>query len=155
MDMAVMEAMATERGPLMPSLLLLPRLSQKPMLTTVAMDMAATVATDTARGLLMPTMVATDTVAMEATDTARGLLMLMLTMVATDMVAMEATDTARGLLMPTMVATDMAAMVAMDAASKPQTSPAISPKKCFQRISNPYHELSQLQIKFSVKELYT
>merc|ERR1711989_285398 len=147
MDMAVMEAMATERGPLMPSLLLLPRLSQKPMLTTVAMDMAATVATDTARGLLMPTMVATDTVAMEATDTARGLLMLMLTMVATDM--------AGGLLMPTMVATDMAAMVAMDTASKPQTSPAISPKKCFQRISNPYHELSQLQIKFSVKELYT
>merc|ERR1719312_298210 len=97
------------------------------------MDMAAMVATDTARGLLMPTMVATDMVAMEVTDTARGLLMLMLTMVAMDMAAMEATDTA----------------------SKLQTSPAISPKKCFQRISNPYHELSQLQIKFSVKELYT
>merc|ERR1711942_598574 len=82
-----MEAMVTERGPLMPSLLLLLRLSQKPMLTTVAMDM----------------------VAMEATDTARGLLMLMLTMVATDMAAMVVTDTARGLLMPTMVvvATDM------------------------------------------------
>merc|ERR1719400_1533599 len=94
-----------------------------------------------------------DMVAMEATDTARGLLMPMLTMVATDMVAMEATDTARGLLMPTMVATDMAAMEAMDTASKPQTSPAISPKNCFQRISNPYHELSQLKIKFSVKEL--
>merc|ERR1711875_41470 len=119
------------------------------------MDMADTVATDTARGLLMPTMVATDMVAMEVTDTARGLLMPMLTMVATDMAAMEATDMARGLLMPTMVATDMAAMVATDTASKPQTSPAISPKKCFQRISNPYHELSQLQIKFSVKELYT
>merc|ERR1719495_2810266 len=95
------------------------------MLTMAAMDMA--------RGLLMPTMVATDMVAMEATDTARGLLMLMLTMVAT--------DTAGGLLMPTMVATDMAAMEATDTASKPQTSPAISPKKCFQRISNPYHEL--------------
>merc|ERR1719300_1568558 len=118
-----MVATATERGPLMPSPLLLPRLSQKPMLTTVAMDMA--------RGLLMPTMV------------------------ATDMVAMEVTDTARGLLMPTMVATDMVAMEATDTASKSQTSPAISPKKCFQRISNPYHELSQLQIKFSVKELYT
>merc|ERR1719312_30925 len=136
----------------MPSLLLLPRLSQKPMLTTVAMDMAAMVAMDTARGLLMLTltMAAMD---MVATDTARGLLMP--TIVATDMVAMEATDTARGLLMPTMVATDMAAMVATDTASKPQTSPAISPKKCFQRISYPYHELSQLQIKFSVKELYT
>merc|ERR1711972_1293656 len=96
-----------------------------------------------------------DMVAMEDTDTARGLLMLMPTMVATDMVAMEATDTARGLLMPTMVATDMAAMEATDTASKPQTSPAILPKKCFQRIPNPYHELSQIQIQFSVKELYT
>merc|ERR1719383_349488 len=117
------------------------------MLTMVAMDMAAMVVTDTARGLLtlMPTMAA-----MVVTDTARGLLMP--TMVVTDMAAMEATDTARGLLMPTMVAMDMAAMVATDTASKPQTSPAISPKKCFQRISNPYHELSQLQIKFSVKE---
>merc|ERR1719312_628423 len=103
------------------------------------MDMAAMVVTDTARGLLMPTMVATDMVAMEVTDTARGLLMPMLTMVAMDMAAMEATDTARGLLMPTMVAT---AMADTDTASKPQTSPAISPKKCFQRISNPYHELS-------------
>merc|ERR1719312_1243345 len=149
--------MATERGPLMPSLLLLPRLSQKPMLTTVAMDMAATVATDTARDLLMPTMVAMDMAAMVVTDTARGLLMPMPTMVAMDMAAMEVTDTARGLLklMPTMAAMDMAATVATDTASKPQTSPAISPKKCFQRISNPYHELSQLQIKFSVKELYT
>merc|ERR1712142_1163912 len=97
---------------------------------------------DTARGLLMPTMVATDMVAMEVTDTARGLLMLMLTMVATDMAAMVVMDTARGLLMPTMVATDMVAMEAMDTASKPQTSPAISPKNCFLRISNPYHELS-------------
>merc|ERR1712126_79849 len=79
MDMAVMEATATERGPLMLSLLLLPRLSQKPMLTTVAMDMAARVATDGARDLLMPTMVAMDMVAMEVTDMARGLLMLMLT----------------------------------------------------------------------------
>merc|ERR1711942_513751 len=80
----VMEATATERGPLMPSLLLLLRLSQKPMLTTVAMDMADTVATDTARGLLMPTMVAMDMAAMVVTDTARGLLMP--TMVAMDMV---------------------------------------------------------------------
>merc|ERR1712029_1078586 len=108
--MAVMEATATERGPLMPSLLLLLRLSQKPKLTTVAMDMAATVATDTARGLLMPTTVATDMAAMVAMDTARGLLMPMLTMVATDMAAMVVTDTARGLLMPTMVATDMVGM---------------------------------------------
>merc|ERR1712193_50382 len=139
-----MEATATERGPLMPSLLLLPRLSQKPMLTTVAMDTARGLlmlmltmvamdmeATDTARGLLtlMPTTAMEAMVAMEATDMARGLLML--TMVATAMVAMEATDTARGLLMPTMVATDMAAMEAMDTASKPQTSPGISPKNCF------------------------
>merc|ERR1719516_575107 len=124
------------------------------MPTMVATDMVAMEDTDTARGLLMlmPTMVATDMAAMEDTDTARGLLMP--TMVATDMAAMEATDTARGLLMPTMVAMDMAAMVATDTASKPQTSPAISPKKCFQRISNPYHELSQLQIKFSVKEMF-
>merc|ERR1712200_188494 len=101
---------------------------------------------DTARGLLMLTMVAMDMVAMEATDTARGLLMPMLTMVATDMAAMVVMDTARGLLMPTMVATDMVAMEATDTARGPQTSPAISPKNCFQRISNPYHELSQLQI---------
>merc|ERR1711862_872455 len=84
MDMVAMEATDTERGPLMPSLLLLPRLSQKPMLTTVAMDMAAMVVTDTARGLLMPmpTMVAMDMAAMEVTDTARGLLKLMPTMAA-------------------------------------------------------------------------
>merc|ERR1712004_62119 len=120
------------------------------LMPTTAMEaMVAMEATDMARGLLMLTMVAMDMVAMEATDTARGLLMPMLTMVA-----MEVADTARGLLMPTMVATDMAAMEAMDTASKPQTSPAISPKNCFQRISNPYHELSQLKIKFSVKELY-
>merc|ERR1711973_711482 len=104
-------------------------------------------ATDTARGLLMPMLT------MVVTDTARGLLMP--TMEATDMAAMVATDTARDLLMPTMVATDMVAMEDTDTASKPQTFRAISPKKCFQRISNPYHELSQLQIKFSVKELYT
>merc|ERR1719312_640231 len=78
MDMADMEATAMERGPLMPSLLLLPRLSQKPMLTTVAMDMAATVATDMARDLLMPTMVAMD----------------MAAMVVMDMAAMVVTDTA-------------------------------------------------------------
>merc|ERR1711962_655646 len=92
----VMAATATERGPLMLSLLLLPRLSQKPMLTTVATDMA--------RGLLMPTMVAMDMAAMVVMDMARGLLMLMLTMAAMDMAAMVATDTdtARGLLMPTM-----------------------------------------------------
>merc|ERR1712212_227311 len=85
------------------------------------------VATDTARGLLMPmpTMAAT-----AATDTARGPLMPMPTMAATVMAAMAAmvaTDTARGPLMPmpTMVlATAMAvtAMAVTPTASKPQTS---------------------------------
>merc|ERR1711973_155098 len=98
-------ATAMERGPPMLRPLLLP--SQRLMLT---MAMVATVATDTARGLLMPmlTTVAMDMAAMVATDTARGLLMPMLTMAVTDMAAM---DTARGLLMPTTVATDTAATV--------------------------------------------
>merc|ERR1712158_308259 len=76
---------------------------------------------------LMPTMALTalaPMAAMVATDTARGLLMPMPTMAAT--AAMVATDTARGLLMPmpTMVlATAMAVMAAVTAtASKPQTS---------------------------------
>merc|ERR1712227_293205 len=63
--------------------------------------------------------------AMVATDTARGPLMPMPTTAATAMavmaLAMVATDTARGLLMPmpTMAATAMAATAT---ASKPQTS---------------------------------
>merc|ERR1712212_1398433 len=86
--------------------------------------MAAMVATDTARGLLMPmpTMaVATAmavTAAAMATDTARGPLMPMPTMVL-------ATDTARGPLMPTTVAATAMAVTAMAVtatASKPQTS---------------------------------
>merc|ERR1711962_1996716 len=62
--------------------------------------------------------------AMVATDTARGLLMPMPTMVlATDMAVMAAamaTDTARGPLMPTTAAAT--AMAATATASKPQTS---------------------------------
>merc|ERR1711978_218685 len=56
--------------------------------------------------------------AMVATDTARGLLMPMPTMAATDTVV--ATDTARGPLMPTTAAATAMAVTAM--ASKPQTS---------------------------------
>merc|ERR1712142_300864 len=96
--------------------------------------MAAMVATDTARGLLMPmptmaaTAMAATALATVATDTARGLLMPMPTMVlATAMAAMVATDTARGLLMlmpTTAAATAMAvtAMAVTATASKPQTS---------------------------------
>merc|ERR1711942_432328 len=95
------------------------------------------VATDTARGPLMPmpTMAATAmavmALAMVATDTARGPLMPMPTMAATAMavmaLAMVVTDTARGPLtpMPTMAATAMVVMdtaVAMATASKPTTN---------------------------------
>merc|ERR1711917_15947 len=83
------------------------------------------VATDTARGPLMPmpTMAAMAATAMVATDTARGPLMLMPTMAATAMavmaLAMAAMDTARGPLMPAMAVTAMAVTAT---ASKPQTS---------------------------------
>merc|ERR1712215_454019 len=90
----------------------------------------AMVATDTARGPLMPmpTMAAMAMAvmasAMVATDTARGLLMPMPTMaLATAMAVMAAamaTDTARGPLMPTTAAAT--AMAATATASKPQTS---------------------------------
>merc|ERR1712098_691210 len=94
------------------------------------------VATDTARGPLMPmpTMAATAmavmALAMVVTDTARGLLMPMPTMAATAMavmaLAMVVTDTARGPLtpMPTTAATAMAvtAMAATATASKPTTN---------------------------------
>merc|ERR1712047_195708 len=88
--------------------------------------MAAMVATDTARGPLMPmpTMVLATamavTAAAMATDTARGPLMPMPTMVLA-----TATDTARGPLMPTTVAATAMAVTAMAVtatASKPQTS---------------------------------
>merc|ERR1712136_365279 len=107
MALAATEATAMERGPpmLMLRLSLLPRPSLR----------------------LMPTMAAT---AMVATDTARGPLMPMPTTAATAMavmaLAMVATDTARGLLMPmpTMAATAMAvtAMAATATASKQKTS---------------------------------
>merc|ERR1712212_650916 len=97
--------------------------------------MAAMVATDTARGLLMPmpTMVLATamavTAAMVATDTARGPLMPMPTMVLATAMAVTAaamaTDTARGPLMPTTVAATAMAVTAMAVtatASKPQTS---------------------------------
>merc|ERR1712142_678161 len=61
--------------------------------------------------------------AMVATDTARGLLMPMPTMAAMAMVVTDtavATDTARGPLMPTTAA--VTAMAATATASKPQTS---------------------------------
>merc|ERR1711931_505154 len=74
--------------------------------------MAAMVATDTARGLLMPmpttalaAMAATAMAAMVATDTARGPLTI-----STAMAAMVATDTARG---PLTLTTAMAAMAVM------------------------------------------
>merc|ERR1711875_145796 len=95
--------------------------------TAMAVMALAMVATDTARGLLMPmpTMAATAmavmALAMVATDTARGPLMPMPTMAATAMVVMDtavAMDTARGPLMPT-----TAAATAMTAtASKPTTN---------------------------------
>merc|ERR1712112_657632 len=91
----------------------------------------AMVATDTARGRLMPmpTMAATAmavmALAMVATDTARGPLMPMPTMAATAMavmaLAMVATDTARGLLMP-MPTMAVTAMAATATASKPTTN---------------------------------
>merc|ERR1712004_512112 len=87
------------------------------------------VATDTARGLLMPmpTMAATAMAAMVATDTARGPLMPMPTMVLATAMAVTAaamaTDTARGPLMPTTVAAmAVTAMAVTATASKPQTS---------------------------------
>merc|ERR1712114_155711 len=84
----------------------------------------AMVATDTARGPLMPTMAATAmavmALAMVVTDTARGLLMPMPTMAATAMavmaLAMVVTDTARGPLTP------MPTMAATATASKPTTN---------------------------------
>merc|ERR1712200_54710 len=100
------------------------------MAATAMADMAmAVVATDTARGPLMPmpTMAATamaDTaMAASATDTARGPLMPMPAMAAMAMVVTDtavATDTARGPLMPTTAAATAMAATAM--ASKPQTS---------------------------------
>merc|ERR1719334_1246108 len=97
--------------------------------------MAATamVATDTARGPLMPmaamALAAMAATAMVATDTARGPLMLMPTtamaVMALAMAAMVATDTARGPLMPTTAAATAMAVTAMAVtatASKPQTS---------------------------------
>merc|ERR1711893_542480 len=80
----------------------------------------------------MPTMAATAmavmALAMVATDTARGLLMPMPTMAAMAMVVTAVatdTDTARGPLMPTTAAATAMAVTAMAAtatASKPQTS---------------------------------
>merc|ERR1719334_2917692 len=125
----------------------------------------AVLATDTARGLLMPmpTMAAMAVTAMAvlATDTARGPLMLMPTMAATAMVAMDmvvlATAMARGplMLMLTMGATAMAAtataVLAMATASN-----LISKDKIYLQISIPdlnlfigksksYHELKKLK----------
>merc|ERR1712038_1531626 len=84
----------------------------------------AMVATDTARGPLMPMPATAAMAAMVATDTARGPLMPMPTMVlATAMAVMAAatdTDTARGPLMPTTAAATAMAVTAT--ASKPQTS---------------------------------
>merc|ERR1712047_204513 len=93
------------------------------------------VATDTARGPLMPmpTMVLATamavTAAAMATDTARGPLMPMPTMVLATAMAVTAaamaTDTARGPLMPTTVAATAMAVTAMAVtatARKPQTS---------------------------------
>merc|ERR1719228_2554523 len=112
--MAAMVGTDMERGPLMPSLLLMPRLSPRlmlPQLPTTAMaamvDMAATVDTaladTTARGQLMPTtaMAVMEAMAVMAvtasalTDMARGPLTPMPT---TAMVVMPVT--ARGPLMP-------------------------------------------------------
>merc|ERR1712212_1192965 len=87
------------------------------------------VATDTARGLLMPMPTMAAMAAMVATDTARGPLMPMPTMVLATAMAVTAaamaTDTARGPLMPTTAAATAMAVTAMavtPTASKPQTS---------------------------------
>merc|ERR1711928_231593 len=85
------------------------------------------VATDTARGLLMPMPAMAAMAAMVATDTARGPLMPMPTMVLATAMAVTAaamaTDTARGPLMPTTVAAmAVTAMAVTATASKPQTS---------------------------------
>merc|ERR1719347_1434178 len=102
-------------------------------------------AMDTERGLLMPrlTMAAMD---MVATDMARG--PLMPTMAAT---AMVATDTARGPLMPTMAAMAMAAMAMASNQTMEENQPPKNPNlnKILSHFSNQtYHELNQIQNSF-------
>merc|ERR1712142_1457248 len=101
------------------------------------------VATDTARGLLMPrpTTAATAMEAMAATAMARG--PLMPTTEATAMGAMAATAMARGPLMPTTAAAmAVTAMAVMAMASKSQSSPP--PKTFFPtNLKLLYHELNQ------------
>merc|ERR1711962_1903377 len=121
------------------------------------MDMAV-LATDTARGPLMPmpTMaamaMAATAMAVLATDTARGPLMPMPTMVATAMADMA---TARGPLMLTTEATAMA-VLATAMALMATASNLISKHKPYLQISNPdlnlligkcnsYHELNEFK----------
>merc|ERR1711931_87056 len=107
----------------------------------------AVLATDTARGLLMPmpTMAAT-AMAVLATDTARGLLMPMPTMVDTAMAATAMvdwdTDMARG---PLMLTTEAMVMVvlAMAMALTAMASKAIFTNKIHQQVfilQNPYSQ---------------
>merc|ERR1719312_1265760 len=111
--------------------------------TAMAVMALAMVATDTARGPLMPmptmavmALAAMAVTAMVATDTARGPLMPMPTMAATAMavmaLAMVVTDTARGLLMPmpTMAATAMAVMALAMAATATASKPTTNLKVC-------------------------
>merc|ERR1711962_1649186 len=128
------------------------------------MDMAV-LATDTARGPLMPmpTMaamaMAATAMAVLATDTARGPLMPMPTMVATAMAVMAMVDsdmaTARGPLMLTTEATAMA-VLATAMALMATASNLISKHKPYLQISNPdlnlligkcnsYHELNEFK----------
>merc|ERR1712227_983194 len=119
MALAATEATAMERGPpmLMLRLSLLPRPSLRLMPTMAATAMA------------VMALAAMAVMAMVATDTARGPLMPMPTTAATAMAVMAlaavATDTARGPLMPTTAAATamvVTAMAATATASKPQTS---------------------------------
>merc|ERR1719295_1694161 len=119
-DTEAMAVTAMARGLLMLRLHQLLRPSPRLMPTTAMAGMVLVmVVTDTARGLLMPTMEATAMEAMAATAMARGLLMPRPTMEATAMVATEAmamedteamaaTAMARGPPMPKLITEAMA-----------------------------------------------
>merc|ERR1711931_315613 len=125
--------------------------------TSLATDMVV-LATDTARGLLMPmptmvdtAMAATD-MAVLATDMARGLLMPMPTMAATAMAVMAMvdsdTDMVRG---PLMLTTEAMVMVvlAMAMALSAMASKAIFTNKIHQQVfklQNPYSQTLDLNL---------
>merc|ERR1712055_576062 len=114
------------------------------MPTTAMAVMEAMVATDTARGPLMPMPTTAMAVmeAMVATDTERGPLTPMPTTAMAVMEAM-ATDTARGLLMPT------TAMAVMEAMAMADTAMASDQAKTIQlsELSFPLHHTHRSQAK--------